>query len=64
MGNVSARSTAEFNVAYDPEAAHIVIKEMRVPITVVPWETFVAQSVNVSKKIELGAAYSFVLIFV
>jgi inosine-uridine nucleoside N-ribohydrolase len=53
MGNVKPNSTAEFNFSYDPEAAHIVLKEMRCPITVIPWETFVLESSKVSKTIKI-----------
>lgn len=42
-GNVRSYSTAEFNFSNDPEAAHIVLKEMQCPITVVPWEAFVKE---------------------
>ncbi|KAI6222827.1 Uridine nucleosidase 1 [Aphelenchoides besseyi] len=38
-GNVRRSSTAEFNFNTDPEAAHIVLREMNCPITVVTWES-------------------------
>ncbi|KAL3095921.1 hypothetical protein niasHS_005685 [Heterodera schachtii] len=44
MGNVRSYSTAECNFNCDPEAAHIVLKEMQCPLTIVPWETFMAKS--------------------
>uniref|UniRef100_A0A7E4WBY7 IU_nuc_hydro domain-containing protein n=1 Tax=Panagrellus redivivus TaxID=6233 RepID=A0A7E4WBY7_PANRE len=45
-GNVKSYSTAEFNFSNDPEAAHIVIEKMKVPLTVVPWECFLFPSVD------------------
>jgi len=36
MGNAAHR--AEFNFSCDPEAAHIVIQNMKCPITIFPWE--------------------------
>lgn len=48
MGNVRSYSTAEFNFSNDPEAAHIVLKEMQCPITIVPWETFMKESEQVT----------------
>lgn len=47
MGNVSSLSTAEFNFSYDPEAAHIVLKEMQCEKILIPWETFVLESSKV-----------------
>lgn len=44
MGNVQSYSTAESNFNTDPEAAHIVLKEMQCPITLVPWEVFMNSS--------------------
>ncbi|KAH7720979.1 Protein Y43F8C.13 [Aphelenchoides avenae] len=43
-GNVRSGSTAEFNFSNDVEAAHIVLREMTCPITVVPWECFLFES--------------------
>uniref|UniRef100_A0A915CSL4 Inosine/uridine-preferring nucleoside hydrolase domain-containing protein n=1 Tax=Ditylenchus dipsaci TaxID=166011 RepID=A0A915CSL4_9BILA len=43
-GNVNSLSTAEFNFSNDPEAAHIVLKEMQCPIVLCPWETFLFTS--------------------
>uniref|UniRef100_A0A1I7ZEJ5 IU_nuc_hydro domain-containing protein n=1 Tax=Steinernema glaseri TaxID=37863 RepID=A0A1I7ZEJ5_9BILA len=40
IGNVNSMLTAEFNFFADPEAAQIVLSEMRCPITIVPWEAF------------------------
>lgn len=37
VGNVTA--TAEFNFHVDPEAAHVVLKEFKCPISIIPWET-------------------------
>jgi len=36
LGNATA--AAEFNFSCDPEAAHIVIHNMKCPITIFPWE--------------------------
>lgn len=33
-------STAEFNFFSDPEAAHIVLEEMKCPIVAAPWELY------------------------
>ncbi|CAD5210552.1 unnamed protein product [Bursaphelenchus okinawaensis] len=43
-GNISPNSTAEFNFSMDPEAAFIVINEMKCKITVIPWEAFLHES--------------------
>jgi hypothetical protein len=34
----SATAAAEYNFFSDPEAAHIVIQNMKCPITIFPWE--------------------------
>ncbi|KAI6226203.1 Uridine nucleosidase 1 [Aphelenchoides fujianensis] len=44
MGNVRVSSTSEFNFGHDPEAAHIVIKEMECEVVLIPWETFLQES--------------------
>jgi hypothetical protein len=36
IGNTTA--AAEFNFYCDPEAAHVVIRNMKCPITILPWE--------------------------
>uniref|UniRef100_A0A0N5AAW8 IU_nuc_hydro domain-containing protein n=1 Tax=Syphacia muris TaxID=451379 RepID=A0A0N5AAW8_9BILA len=38
IGNLGSNLTAEFNFGCDPEAAHVVLKEMLCPITIIPWE--------------------------
>lgn len=40
-------STAEFNFSNDPEAAFIVLDEIKKPITIVPWECFLFASSKV-----------------
>ncbi|KAH7725855.1 Protein Y43F8C.13 [Aphelenchoides avenae] len=45
-GSVKPDSTAEFNFFSDPESAHIVLKEMRCPIVIVPYETYLRESTN------------------
>lgn len=37
VGNVT--KCAEFNFWYDPEAASIVLKEVKCPLHIIPWET-------------------------
>ncbi|KAI6179332.1 IU-nuc-hydro domain-containing protein [Aphelenchoides besseyi] len=44
QGNMKPSSTAEFNFGFDPEAAHIVVKEMKCPMIICPWETFLNES--------------------
>ncbi|CAB3398866.1 unnamed protein product [Caenorhabditis bovis] len=44
VGNVADGSTAEYNFHGDPEAASIVLRRMKCPITVVPWEAFFFES--------------------
>lgn len=46
VGNVS--SSAEYNFYADPEAAHIVLESVKCPITIVPWEACLAESVKIS----------------
>jgi inosine-uridine nucleoside N-ribohydrolase len=53
MGNVQSYSTSEFNFFTDPEAAHIVLKEMNCPVTIVPWEVFLKEAEKVSIGISL-----------
>lgn len=45
IGNVTA--AAEFNFHCDPEAAHVVLKSMKCPITIFPWETALTRT-NIS----------------
>lgn len=40
VGNVNSYSSAEYNFYDDPEAASIVLSEMKSPLTLVPWEAF------------------------
>jgi hypothetical protein len=44
MGNVSPQSTSEFNFGYDPEASHIVLREMKCEKILIPWEVFALES--------------------
>lgn len=46
VGNIS--SSAEYNFYTDPEAAHIVLESTKCPITIVPWEACLAESVKIS----------------
>lgn len=48
-GNVNSFSTSEFNFNVDPEAAHVVLKEMKVPVTLVPWEVVLVQVFHVGR---------------
>ncbi|KAH7712624.1 Protein Y43F8C.13 [Aphelenchoides avenae] len=45
-GSVKPDSTAEFNFFSDPESAHIVLQEMRCRIVIVPYETYLRESIN------------------
>lgn len=44
VGNVDGGSSAEYNFHGDPEAASIVLRRMKCPITIVPWEAFYFES--------------------
>uniref|UniRef100_A0A0N4ZW77 IU_nuc_hydro domain-containing protein n=1 Tax=Parastrongyloides trichosuri TaxID=131310 RepID=A0A0N4ZW77_PARTI len=44
IGNIDANQTAEYNFGHDPEAAHIVLNDIKCPITIVPWECFYFES--------------------
>lgn len=46
VGNVS--SSAEYNFYADPEAAHIALESSKCPITIVPWEACLGESVTIS----------------
>ncbi|CAD6186665.1 unnamed protein product [Caenorhabditis auriculariae] len=46
VGNVSGVSSAEYNFHGDPEAADIVLRELKCPVTVVPWEAFFFRSME------------------
>lgn len=46
VGNIS--SSAEYNFYTDPEAAYIVLESAKCPITIVPWEACLKESVHVS----------------
>lgn len=47
VGNTSA--CAEFNFLVDPEAAHIVLNSFQCPVTVLPWEGCLEDSLFLSK---------------
>ncbi|RWS18217.1 pyrimidine-specific ribonucleoside hydrolase RihB-like protein, partial [Leptotrombidium deliense] len=42
LGNVTP--AAEFNFCFDPEAAHITLKNSQCPVTIIPWEICFYQS--------------------
>uniref|UniRef100_A0A1I7V335 IU_nuc_hydro domain-containing protein n=1 Tax=Caenorhabditis tropicalis TaxID=1561998 RepID=A0A1I7V335_9PELO len=44
VGNVDGGSSAEYNFHGDPEAASIVLRRMKCPVTIVPWEAFYFES--------------------
>lgn len=46
VGNATA--SAEYNFFSDPEAAHIVLQSAKCPITIVPWEACIEDSVKIS----------------
>ncbi|CAD6192010.1 unnamed protein product [Caenorhabditis auriculariae] len=52
VGNTLANSSAEFNFWNDPEAAQMVLTEMRSPIVMVPWEAFFFDGPKYSKIID------------
>jgi len=45
-GNVLSFVTSEYNFYKDPEAAHIVLEEIKSPITIVPWEAYLSHKVD------------------
>lgn len=45
-GNVLAFVTAEYNFYKDPEAAHIVLEEMKSPIKLIPWECYFTHTLD------------------
>lgn len=48
LGRGNALKAAEFNFYTDPEAAHIVLYSLKCPITVVPLECGLEESINIS----------------
>ncbi|CAJ0586845.1 unnamed protein product, partial [Mesorhabditis spiculigera] len=60
IGNSYSGQSTEWNFALDPEAASIVLAEMRIPVTVIPWEAYYiegqkyAKSVNYTTHLTLG----------
>lgn len=38
-GKGNTTKSAEFNFMMDPEAAHIVLDNVKTPVTILPWET-------------------------
>ena len=50
IGNVDPTSSCEYNFHGDPEAAHVVLKEMQCPLTVVPWEAFFLEGPEVGSR--------------
>ncbi|CAI5450898.1 unnamed protein product [Caenorhabditis angaria] len=55
VGNVDGGSSAEYNFHGDPEAASIVLRRMRCPITIVPWEAFHFESELHDKSVDFSA---------
>ena len=51
IGNVDPTSSCEYNFHGDPEAAHVVLKEMQCPLTVVPWEAFFLEGPEVGSRL-------------
>lgn len=49
LGVGNETSCAEFNFYMDPEAAHIVFATLQCPITVLPWECCLEDSIKISK---------------
>ena len=39
VGKGNITKSAEFNFMMDPEAAHIVMEKVKVPMMILPWET-------------------------
>ncbi|KAL4225736.1 hypothetical protein ACF0H5_016425 [Mactra antiquata] len=44
VGNVTP--CGEFNFYFDPEAAYVVLNQLKCPITIVPWETCVQHAIS------------------
>ncbi|GMS78896.1 hypothetical protein PENTCL1PPCAC_1071 [Pristionchus entomophagus] len=55
VGNVNSQTSAEYNFHGDPEAASIVLSEMEVAITVVPWEAYVIYGKMHEKEVDFHA---------
>ncbi|PAV61884.1 hypothetical protein WR25_22809 [Diploscapter pachys] len=55
IGNVDPTSSCEYNFHGDPEAAHVVLKEMQCPLTVVPWEAFFLEGPEHEKLVNFHA---------
>lgn len=55
VGNVDGGSSAEYNFHGDPEAASIVLRRMKCPITIVPWEAFYFESKVHDESVDFSA---------
>ncbi|EGT49096.1 hypothetical protein CAEBREN_15260 [Caenorhabditis brenneri] len=55
VGNVDGGSSAEYNFHGDPEAASIVLRRMKCPITIVPWEAFYFESKVHNESVDFSA---------
>lgn len=55
VGNIS--SSAEYNFFADPESAYIALETLNCPITIVPWETCIAENISISM-VRRGALYT------
>lgn len=55
VGNMISTSTAEYNFANDPEAAHMILSKMEVPITLIPWEVFFFNGKKLEKEVDFHA---------
>lgn len=55
IGNVSSKSSAEFNFHGDPEAAAIVLRKLASRLVVVPWEAFFLEGPKHEKEVDFNA---------
>ncbi|CAI2352535.1 unnamed protein product [Caenorhabditis sp. 36 PRJEB53466] len=55
VGNVDGGSSAEYNFHGDPEAASIVLRRMKCPIIIVPWEAFYFESKVHDESVDFSA---------